>query len=254
LGAVVTAAVLWLPTAAALAALGLLWLAGAWEWSGFARWGGGARAFYVGSFALGMLPAAWALSSASVGLVLAVAFAWWAAALIAVLTYPRAYSRGTVALAGVLTLLPPWYLLAYLHHAEPYGRMLTLTALVVVWAADIGAYGIGRRFGRVKLAPAVSPGKTWEGVVGGMVAAGAVAGLAGVALGLPVGTLVGIGVLTALVSVLGDLTVSLFKRNAGLKDSGTLLPGHGGVMDRVDSLTAAIPAFALALMFAGLVA
>src|SRR5690606_14770452 len=100
--------------------------------------------------------------------------------------------------------------------------------------------------------PAVSPGKTWEGVSGGLAAAG----LAGVAvaalLGLPVPALLAIALATAAVSVLGDLNVSLFKRNVGLKDSGRLLPGHGGVLDRIDSLTAAVPIFALGLELAGL--
>jgi phosphatidate cytidylyltransferase len=101
--------------------------------------------------------------------------------------------------------------------------------------------------GRVKLAPAVSPGKTWEGVTGGVLAAGMAAGAAAGGLGLPMAGFVGLGIATALVSVLGDLTQSMFKRNVGLKDSGTLLPGHGGVLDRFDSLTAAIPVFVFGL-------
>ena len=127
-----------------------------------------------------------------------------------------------------------------------------MTAFVIVWAAYIGAYACGRRFGKRKLAPAVSPGKTWEGVSGGLLAAGLVGVLAAWQLGLPVGVLLVIALVTALFSVLGDLNVSLFKRNVGLKDSGRLLPGHGGVLDRIDSLTAAVPVFARGLELAGL--
>jgi phosphatidate cytidylyltransferase len=124
--------------------------------------------------------------------------------------------------------------------------------LLIVWAADVGAYVFGRLLGRTKLAPAVSPGKTWEGVTGGLLLAGVAAGAAAAWVGLPTNRLVVLGVLTALVSVLGDLTQSMFKRNVGLKDSGRLLPGHGGVLDRIDSLTAAVPAFVGGLVALGL--
>jgi phosphatidate cytidylyltransferase len=102
-------------------------------------------------------------------------------------------------------------------------------------------------FGRTKLAPAVSPGKTWEGVTGGLLIAGLAAGAAAAWLDLSVSRLVVLGIGTALISVLGDLTQSMFKRNVGLKDSGKLLPGHGGVLDRIDSLTAAVPVFVVGL-------
>ena len=122
-----------------------------------------------------------------------------------------------------------------------------LYVLLMVWAADIGAYFSGKRFGKRKLAPRVSPGKSWEGVYGGLVATGLLAtgyALAGLADWLPL-LLVTLGV-TA-VSVLGDLLESMFKRQRQMKDSSHLLPGHGGVMDRIDSLTAAVPLFALLL-------
>ena len=124
-------------------------------------------------------------------------------------------------------------------------RLFTL--LLIVWSADVGAYAFGRLLGRRKLAPAVSPGKTWEGVTGGLVTAGLAAGLAAAWVGVPANRLIVLAVATALISVLGDLTQSMFKRNVGLKDSGKLLPGHGGVLDRIDSLTAAVPAFVIGL-------
>lgn len=126
-----------------------------------------------------------------------------------------------------------------------------MTLLAIVWAADVGAYAFGRLFGRTKLAPAVSPGKTLEGMAGGLLLAALAAGVAAALLGLPVARVATLGVATALVSVLGDLTQSMFKRNVGLKDSGRLLPGHGGVLDRIDSLTAAIPLFAGGLWLLG---
>jgi phosphatidate cytidylyltransferase len=108
--------------------------------------------------------------------------------------------------------------------------------------------------GRTKLAPAVSPGKTWEGVSGGLAAAGLAAAAAAAWLELPWLPLVALGMATALISVLGDLTQSMFKRNVGLKDSGKLLPGHGGVLDRIDSLTSSVPLLALGFGWLGLVA
>ena len=145
-----------------------------------------------------------------------------------VVRYPRSFSSTFVALAGIVVLLPSWALLVRLHGDAARGAELAFTLLIIVWAADVGAYAFGRLLGRTKLAPAVSPGKTWEGVTGGLVTAGLAAGLAAAWLGLPASRLVALGVATALISVLGDLTQSMFKRNVGLKDSGKLLPGHGG--------------------------
>lgn len=136
----------------------------------------------------------------------------------------------------------------------PMGNWLIVAVMVLVWVADIGAYFSGRRFGRRKLAPEVSPGKSWEGLFGGLVASLLVT----VGVGLYrdwaprelVLALLGAAVVV-LISVIGDLTESMFKRNAGIKDSSQLLPGHGGVMDRIDSLTAAVPVFAVLLWLAG---
>jgi phosphatidate cytidylyltransferase len=171
----------------------------------------------------------------------------WFFALVLVVQYPRSFSPTFVALAGIVVLLPSWALLVRLHKEGALGAELAFTLLLIVWAADVGAYAFGRLLGRTKLAPAVSPGKTWEGVTGGLLAAGLAAAMAAGWLGLPTARLVALGVATALISVLGDLTQSMFKRNVGLKDSGKLLPGHGGVLDRIDSLTAAVPAFVVGL-------
>ena len=120
---------------------------------------------------------------------------------------------------------------------------------MLVWAADSGAYFSGRAFGKRKLAPKVSPGKSWEGVVGGLITALV---LAFVFIHFSGDALVGernisgfviLSVATVAISVLGDLTESMFKRESGVKDSSQLIPGHGGVLDRIDSLTAAVPFF-----------
>lgn len=140
-----------------------------------------------------------------------------------------------------------WYSLSWLH-ALPNGPFLVFLLLLIIWASDVGAYFSGKQFGKRKLAPMISPKKTWEGVYGGMVLAVAAAYLwseliAGLHIALP--ALVALSALTTLVSVGGDLFISLHKRTVGLKDTGTLFPGHGGVLDRYDSLLAGAPFFAL---------
>ena len=151
--------------------------------------------------------------------------------------------RMTLAVAGFIVLVPAGYALAAL---EP---RYVLAALVLVWIADTAAYFVGRKWGRRKLAPGISPGKTWEGAWGGVGAAMAYAIICGTFLlgvaGWP-GYLV-VAALLAAISIVGDLFESAAKRQAGVKDSGTLLPGHGGIMDRIDSATAVLPVAALLL-------
>jgi phosphatidate cytidylyltransferase len=134
---------------------------------------------------------------------------------------------------------------------DHFGAWRLLFAFALVWAADVGAYFAGRAFGRRKLAPQVSPGKTWEGVLGGLALSLAIAGAAGTWLfrleGAAWLSFLLLAVAVVLLSIVGDLGESLLKRQAGAKDSGTLLPGHGGMLDRVDSLLAALPAMALGL-------
>ena len=253
LGVVVCYAILFLPTAAMAAVLGILWLAGAWEWAGLAGLGVVGRGVYVALFALLMA------SRLLVGpgpilpeAALAVALVGWSMAVVGLAVFPRPIRPGTILVAGLVALLPGWLLLSEIHALGPRGPAMTLLALALVWAADIGAYFVGRRFGSVKLAPRVSPGKTWEGVGGGVGLAVVTAALASLWLGLPAGALLALAVATALCSVVGDLTVSMLKRNAGVKDSGRLLPGHGGVLDRIDGLIAGLPMFAGGLYLAGL--
>jgi phosphatidate cytidylyltransferase len=254
LGVVITASVLFLPTVYAGAVLALLWIAGAWEWGGLARLAGVGRSIYAILFVLALGVLTWRPPSlAAVDLMLIVALAAWALALVGILTFPRPINLTAIVVAGPVALLPAWATLMFVHALPGMGPQLALLALALVWAADVGAYAAGRLVGRVKLAPRVSPGKTWEGVAGGVLLALAVAWAASRWLDLALPPLLVVAALTALVSVVGDLTLSMLKRNVGLKDTGRLLPGHGGVMDRIDGLIAAVPVYAAGLRITGLV-
>lgn len=157
-----------------------------------------------------------------------------------------ALAPGRGLLIGLLLLLPSWTALVWLHD-QPGGPWLVMLLLLITWAADIGAYFAGRRFGRHRLAPRVSPGKTWEGFAGGLLLATVVGlSLRPLLPGMPLPLLPFflLLILTIVLSVVGDLFESMVKRRAGMKDSGTLLPGHGGVLDRIDSVTASATVFA----------
>ncbi len=252
LGGAATAALLLLPTAAVAVLLGAFVLAGSWEWARFAQYGPRACGIYVVALGLLMLlafPGAAAYSDAA----LVLALAGWLLAALGLAVWPRPLPATAIAALGFAALFPGWLLLTHIHGAGPRGPWLAFTGLALVAAADIGAFFVGRAIGRTKLAPRISPGKTWEGVAGGIAFAAAAALIASYALALPLPAFLAAAVAAAAVSVVGDLTVSMLKRNVGAKDSGSLLPGHGGVMDRIDGLTAAVPVYALGLQFGGLV-
>jgi phosphatidate cytidylyltransferase len=183
-------------------------------------------------------------------LVLKVALAWWIVALAWVMFAPRLVSTWSAALAGVLALVPAWMALSRLVDFDR-GPTWVLFALILIWAADIGAFFVGRRFGRTRLAPNVSPGKTWEGVVGGLLASALVAAMGSELFDQPSLWFVPLCLAVVAFSIVGDLTESLLKRFAGLKDSGSLFPGHGGVMDRIDSVTGAAPVLLFVLIKLG---
>ena len=162
----------------------------------------------------------------------------------------RAFLFVTVGLAGLILLPVFTHCLIHLYQ-QPEGLKWLLSLLFLIWAADIGAYFTGRAWGKHKMIPQVSPGKSWEGLAGGLVSVLVIAGIS--LTWLPVSSIplwFGLAVTTALVSVLGDLFFSVLKRRCGLKDTGKLLPGHGGILDRLDSLIAALPFFFWSLQHA----
>jgi len=250
------AVLFWLPAAATVVVLTGLVLMGAWEWSAFLRLAAAPqRMAYVALVAL-LLPAVWLITATPEGrnIVLSAAVLWWLGALGWIVFAPRSVTAWSAGLAGLLALVPAWLALVRLRLDLPRGAQWVLFALLLVWVADTGAFFFGRRYGRVRLAPDVSPGKTWEGVLGG-VAAGALVAIAGsVWFGVPILVFVPLCLAVVGFSIVGDLTESLLKRFAGLKDSGTLFPGHGGVMDRIDSVTSAAPVLFFGLTILGVVA
>ena len=184
--------------------------------------------------------------------------AWWLLAMLWLLHFDFASDHDTHARvfklgAGTLAVVPAWCAMGVIHATGPNGHQWLLLALFLVWAADTGAYFAGRTFGGKlfggrKLAPRISPNKTIEGLLGGVVLAVAVAVIGAKLIGTDNGALLGViavAIVTVLFSVVGDLFESLLKRHINVKDSSNLIPGHGGVLDRVDSVLAALPVFAL---------
>jgi phosphatidate cytidylyltransferase len=196
--------------------------------------------------------------------VLWIAVGWWLLSAALTFLYPRYSSfwsshRSIRGIFGWLTLVPTWLAFVVLrsndYDADPYqGAQLIMFLFLMVWSADVGAYFVGKAIGKHKLMPNVSPGKTMEGFIGGVIFACILVSLAGVSLNWDQQQfilVIGVTVLITTISVLGDLNESMFKRQAGIKDSGTILPGHGGILDRIDSLTATAPIYALCYAYLG---
>jgi len=229
--------------------IGLLLVAGAWEWSGFLELSSNVwRGFYM-ALVTAALCVVW-LSPEQTESTLLLGLGFWFLAFLFSLRFPAPIGKSLRWLSGFFVLVPLYAALLMLFRL---GVDYLLFTLMIVWAADAGAYFAGKNFGRVKLAPAISPGKTWEGVIGGLVLVGTMAVCVGLWRDLNVAVFLPFCLAVAALSVVGDLTVSMFKRTAGVKDSGSLFPGHGGVLDRIDSVAAAAPLFALGLGWLGLV-
>jgi len=259
-------AIAFVPLPGLAALFGLLVLLGAWEWASLSGWRQTTpRALYVLLVAAAMaaLYVFCGLGSEplreQVQPLLGVACLWWSFALLWIRGYPGSavlwQPRVTRSVMGLLVLLPGWLSAVYLL-GLPRGSWLLVALVMVVAAADIGAYFTGRRFGRHKLAERVSPAKTWEGFWGGVAACTLLAVVLWYCLPnefghIGLGSVIVVVVITGLASVIGDLTVSMVKRESGVKNTGSLLPGHGGVLDRLDSLCGAAPVFSLGLLLAG---
>lgn len=233
-------------------------LLGAWEWSHLAELPGVTRRII---FVLGValvLIAAWFVVRRPewLQLLLAATGIWWLGITFWIAS-GRMRERSAVqwslrfrVTAGFVSLIPAWAAIVFVHFHPSYGPRMVFLLFAIVWGADSGAYLFGRLWGRRRLAPMISPGKTWEGVAGGLLVAGLLALVGGwyweQELG-KIGLFLILAIIVAGFSVIGDLFESALKRQANVKDSGHWLPGHGGVLDRVDSLTAAAPWFALGL-------
>ncbi|MDX1519210.1 MAG: phosphatidate cytidylyltransferase [Gammaproteobacteria bacterium] len=231
----------------------------AWEWSGLSGLRtNAARFIYVLAILAALYLVGVTLPVEQARTVLYIGLAWWIAGFFLVLAYEtRVFEfRLTIParlLIGFLVLVPAWWSVAQLR-GESDNVAPVLFFLVLIWVTDSAAYFSGKRWGKRRLAPRVSPGKSWEGVIVSLLA---VMALAWPGTDWVLGTqaseagFVALSILTAGFSVLGDLIESLVKRAAAFKDSGSLLPGHGGIMDRIDSLTAAAPVFLMGLIFMG---
>jgi len=249
LAAAILAILLWMPPWVTVVAVTAALLAGAWEWSAFLRLSTAAgRLAYVALVAVLLLLAGRvSVDPDGRDLILVGAVLWWLTALLWVAFAPRRVTPFGAGVAGVLALVPSWVALVWLRYAPPPHGQWVLFTFILVWMADIGAFFFGRRYGRIRLAPVVSPGKTWEGVLGGVGLSSLLAIGGSVWFHVPLAVFLPLCLATVAFSIVGDLTESLLKRFAGMKDSGTVFPGHGGVMDRIDSLTGAAPVLLLGL-------
>tara|TARA_R110002095_G_scaffold47320_2_gene42209 strand:+ start:3462 stop:4280 length:819 start_codon:yes stop_codon:yes gene_type:complete len=236
--------------------LGAFLVAGAWECSRLLGWTHtGARAIYTFIVAVAAV-AIWQWNAAGnlFAPLLLTGLVWWVAAAGFVVAAQRQRLGGGIAVAtnplvGGVVLLPAWSAVVWLVRNDP---AMLLVLFLLIWTADAAAYFVGKRWGRRRLALHVSPGKTWEGVAGGLGFGAAVALGASAWMVFSTSAQIGFivtGLFTIVASVVGDLFVSMLKRHVGLKDTGRILPGHGGVMDRIDGLVAAAPVFAAGLYF-----
>ncbi len=262
------AAVLLLPTPWMAALSAAMFLIGLWEWLKLAEIEDTlSRSVLLVVNLLLMVALVWASRSASGGslvllqIMVMIGVGWWCLAALWLRHYDFASDHDTHArvfklAAATLSVIPAWCALALIHASQPHGNRWLLVALMIIWAADSGAYFAGRKFGRTKLSPRISPNKTVEGMVGGVVA-GMIVALVAAPLAndaITMKQLVYVAIVaiwTILFSVVGDLFESLLKRHVGAKDSGNLIPGHGGVLDRIDSVLAALPVFALGKLLFG---
>ncbi len=228
----------------------------AWEWSAFAGW---IKPFQRGLFFatnILLFTAVLLLQNAKLNIVIiSASLVWWLICIPLLLSFPfqknnLLHTQIVKTVVGIVLLLAMLVSMVLIRNNPDYGSGYVLYLILMIWFADSGAYFAGRAFGKNKLIPTVSPGKTWEGVTGALAITLVVALVSIKLLNIPSSQsliFILITVVTAIYSIVGDLSESMFKRMADIKDSGSLLPGHGGMLDRVDSLMSGLPVF-----FAGL--
>jgi phosphatidate cytidylyltransferase len=250
LAALLIAAIVYAPPPVTALIFTAIVLMGAWEWSAFLNLKPIGRALYVLALAAaGIMAWRLTLDATYFRLAMELALAWWVIALVWIVWAPQRGGRVAAGLAGAFALLPTFIALVRIDGSWSRGPQWTLFILALAFAADTGAFFGGRHFGRLPLAPRVSPNKTWEGVIGGMLLALAIAAIGVGWFGTPALSFLSLCLAAAGFSVIGDLSESLLKRHVHLKDSGRLFPGHGGMLDRIDSVTAATPVMALGLIW-----
>lgn len=251
----VIAAILFLPTPVLGYIVAAVWALGAWEWTAFMqKESSQAKAGYVMLILLSCVAVAHFGEELRIPVLIATAL-WWLLAVRWVLRYPDGFEpitpgwRGRTPWVGLFVLVPSALVLVDIHgHTDGPERILFL--FLLVWGSDVGGYVGGRLFGKTKLAPKVSPGKTWEGVAGGVLFSGIVAGAGAYWFDLGSAWPVFVALAMAVVgmSIIGDLAQSMFKRAVAIKDSGHIFPGHGGILDRLDSTMAAAPLWWLGML------
>lgn len=254
---IVLALLFFLPTQLFCILAALIVLGGAWEWSNLMELKSrSSRVLYLLLIVLTFIIAALLIP---VQAILFMGFLWWLCATALILLYPRCsewWGKNLVlrGLMGMFVLVPCWGALCYIR-SQNDGIYALLFLFILIWGADTAAYFAGKKFGKKKLLPLVSPGKSVEGVLGAIVFTTLITIIALWMCAVPFliwPWAILLSLITVIFSIIGDLTESMLKRQAGLKDSGNLLPGHGGLLDRIDSLTAAAPIFAFGAMLLGI--
>lgn len=233
---------------------------GAWEWAGLCKLSKKYQYIYSLITVLILAGLYSASDSDLYNSVILSGVVYWIIAVILVFLYQKQRnllpkSPLVLLIVGLLLLIPMWVSLTVLKSFPENGATLIMFLMLLIWGADTAAYFVGKKWGKRRLASRVSPGKTWEGSIGGIVA-GIIIALTYVIVSNAISNhgmaLIGLSILTVSISIIGDLMESMVKREADIKDSGSILPGHGGVMDRIDSLTAAGPVFALGILHLGI--
>lgn len=249
----VVVSVLYLPNSFFSALTAVFVSVAAWEWSKIISFTNKFQKYFYVLFAIAIISISYFYRDRFATSIILAGTVWWICAIFMIFAYQKDFfslPAGQIfkSIIGILILVPAWMSLVVLH-TNINGPSLVLFLFVLIWLADTAAFFIGRKFGKRRLASKTSPAKSWEGVFGAL-AFTSVLSLCYVNVGgqqVAAAGLMLLCIITVIFSIVGDLTESMFKRIAGVKDSGVIVPGHGGVFDRIDSLTAAAPIYVTGL-------